>query len=169
MKIESLKISNFRSFDQDGIELNLHPQMNIFIGENNVGKSNIFAALEMVRQPTGVLDCHRGNESALVTARAILTPSAAEIEQLASIFINNAAHEASRDATNPEEVYGLLRDTIRSELCKNLEVAVECRPSESREVTIYIKIGFLFLDGNHGSLHNRRPPRYQLQWVECLK
>lgn len=46
MKIVTCDISNFRNLD--GISLELHPEINFFVGENNIGKSNFLDMLEIV-------------------------------------------------------------------------------------------------------------------------
>jgi putative ATP-dependent endonuclease of OLD family len=50
MKIESLTIRNYRSIRE--LELKLSPRINVFIGANNVGKSNIFSAMEWLVGPS---------------------------------------------------------------------------------------------------------------------
>lgn len=45
MKIENLKVSNFRSFDRKGIDYHFQSGMNVIVGENGSGKSNIVHAL----------------------------------------------------------------------------------------------------------------------------
>lgn len=44
MKIDKLTIKNYRSVRD--LELSLSPRINVFIGANNVGKSNILSAME---------------------------------------------------------------------------------------------------------------------------
>lgn len=46
MKISSLKIQNFKTFDAEGILLSI-TDLTAFIGENNTGKSNILEALDL--------------------------------------------------------------------------------------------------------------------------
>lgn len=50
MKIESLTIKNYRSIRD--LQLELSPRINVFIGANNVGKSNIFSAMEWLLGPS---------------------------------------------------------------------------------------------------------------------
>lgn len=49
MKIKNVKISNYKSIRN--IDINLSPKVNIFIGENSVGKSNIFKAITWLIGP----------------------------------------------------------------------------------------------------------------------
>lgn len=50
MRIASLKILNYRSIRE--LHLELSPRINVFIGANNVGKSNIMSAMEWVTGTT---------------------------------------------------------------------------------------------------------------------
>jgi putative ATP-dependent endonuclease of OLD family len=50
LKIEHLDIVNYKSIKE--LHLDLNPRINVFIGANNVGKSNIMAAMEFVLGPT---------------------------------------------------------------------------------------------------------------------
>ena len=45
MKLTSIKIVNFKAF-QD-VEINLNPHFNFLVGENNIGKSTIFEAIQL--------------------------------------------------------------------------------------------------------------------------
>ncbi len=71
MKITRIVIHNYKSIKS--IDIKLSDQVNVFIGENSVGKSNIFAALEWVLGPVYPSfnnfpkeDYFRGNENAHV-------------------------------------------------------------------------------------------------------
>jgi len=46
VKIESCSINNFRNLDEISVEL--HPQINFLVGENDIGKSNFLDMLEIV-------------------------------------------------------------------------------------------------------------------------
>lgn len=50
MKIEHLDIANYKSVKE--LHLDLNSRINVFIGANNVGKSNIMAAMEYLLGPT---------------------------------------------------------------------------------------------------------------------
>ena len=50
MKIDKLTIKNYRSVRD--LELSLSPRINVFIGANNVGKSNILSAMEYLLGPS---------------------------------------------------------------------------------------------------------------------
>lgn len=50
MKIEKLTINNYRSIKY--LELELSPRINVFIGANNVGKSNVLSAMEFLLGPS---------------------------------------------------------------------------------------------------------------------
>ena len=74
MKITSIYIKNYKSINE--VNLVLSDKVNIFIGENSVGKSNIFAAIDWVLGPNhpsfnnfAKEDFYRGDTSAHVTIR----------------------------------------------------------------------------------------------------
>jgi len=46
MKIKKIEVKNFKSFDPNGITYSVQSGLNVIVGENNVGKSNIFKILE---------------------------------------------------------------------------------------------------------------------------
>ena len=46
MKIESIKIENFKTFNQEGISMTFS-DLTALIGENSVGKSNVLEAMEL--------------------------------------------------------------------------------------------------------------------------
>lgn len=48
MKIKRIKIKNFRSIGEEGINFEPKDRLNIIVGENNVGKSNILKALKLL-------------------------------------------------------------------------------------------------------------------------
>lgn len=50
MKIKRIYIKNYKSIRN--LDLNLNPKLNVFIGENGVGKSNIFEAITWLLGPT---------------------------------------------------------------------------------------------------------------------
>ena len=71
MKITRIAIQNFKSIKN--IDIKLSDKVNVFIGENSVGKSNIFAAMEWILGPVypsfnnfSKEDYFRGDESAHV-------------------------------------------------------------------------------------------------------
>jgi putative ATP-dependent endonuclease of OLD family len=51
MYLDTLKISNFRSFD--AIEISLCKDLSVFVGENNAGKSNAIDAIRLITPPLG--------------------------------------------------------------------------------------------------------------------
>ena len=56
MKIINLGIANFRSFDSEGVVIENLSKLNIFIGKNNSGKSNILRFLYLKCQGDGSID-----------------------------------------------------------------------------------------------------------------
>ena len=72
MKIKRIRIQNYKSIKD--IDITLSDKVNVFIGENSVGKSNIFAAMEWVLGPVYPSfnnfpkeDYYRGDENANVS------------------------------------------------------------------------------------------------------
>ena len=68
LKITKLTIKNYKSVR--GLDLDLSPRINVFIGANNVGKSNILSAMEWLLGPSypmpnrlGRWDFYNGDES----------------------------------------------------------------------------------------------------------
>lgn len=55
MIIDSIRISNYRSFDPEGILIENPGNINVFIGKNNVGKSNILYFLKLISDNIGDL------------------------------------------------------------------------------------------------------------------
>lgn len=71
MRIQQLTIHNFRSISD--LTLDLSPRINVFIGANNVGKSNILSAIEWITGPSYPIpnrlqrnDFYLGNEEDLL-------------------------------------------------------------------------------------------------------
>ena len=83
-------LANYRSFDSDGFVLHNLKKVNVFIGKNNAGKSNILCAINLIGQVKGdkddftgldwVVDGHRQQEvpisvTAIIPAEAVFSPS----------------------------------------------------------------------------------------------
>lgn len=51
MFLKTLKLQNFRSFEQSAIQL--QPDLTVFVGENNGGKSNAIDAMRLLTSPLG--------------------------------------------------------------------------------------------------------------------
>jgi energy-coupling factor transporter ATP-binding protein EcfA2 len=62
MKIRAISVSNFRSIGEEGLTLPLSKKVNVLIGQNNAGKSNLIRALQKIKSmkpgnpPTIALD-----------------------------------------------------------------------------------------------------------------
>ncbi len=46
MKLEKLKLKNFRKFNE--LEINFNAGLNVFVGENNAGKTAIIDAIKLI-------------------------------------------------------------------------------------------------------------------------
>ncbi len=51
MILQKLDVKNFRSFDEEGISIKFNRGVNLIVGENNVGKTNILQSLEIPNIP----------------------------------------------------------------------------------------------------------------------
>lgn len=84
VELRGFGIANYRSFDNEGFVIRDIKRINIFIGKNNCGKSNILRAIELLRQvktPTTafknldpMVDSHRRN--AVPASIFVLIPTA---------------------------------------------------------------------------------------------
>jgi putative ATP-dependent endonuclease of OLD family len=62
MDILKLGIANFKSFDSDGISIDHPTKINLFIGKNNSGKSNILSFFRLFSEHFNKLDSFPSNE-----------------------------------------------------------------------------------------------------------
>lgn len=93
MKLKKLRISNFRSYDSEGAELELGKQINTIAGKNNAGKSTIFHALRYVK---GEVDDARenrfaGDQSQAPSVEIVFSLSPSEVES----FLKPILHQVS--------------------------------------------------------------------------
>lgn len=85
MKLEKIFIRNFRSVGDNGLELTFAPTLNTFIGENNVGKSSIFEAINKSLEPNAVWDAeewHAGNQNETVEIQFVCELDDTQIKQI---------------------------------------------------------------------------------------
>lgn len=74
MELTGFGISNFRSFDEKGVYLDNLNKINVFIGKNNSGKSNVLRFLQSLhlhllqldKFPNGIQNQHRRNGNATI-------------------------------------------------------------------------------------------------------
>ena len=74
MRVNSLSLVNYRNYDQ--LNLNLHSGINLFIGNNGQGKTNLVEAIRFC----STLNSHRSPNSALVSAGKPQASIAVEVE-----------------------------------------------------------------------------------------
>lgn len=83
MNLTGIGFANYRSIGQQPVWLDLTKKVNILIGANNAGKSNVFRALQFVRDKKGTgtfgrldeIDRHRrdGSQNLTIYLRAVVT------------------------------------------------------------------------------------------------
>ena len=69
LEIKNFGIKNFRSFDHDGVFIDNINQINVFIGKNNAGKSNVLKfiktlsdnLIDLVEFPNDLINNHKRN------------------------------------------------------------------------------------------------------------
>ncbi len=61
MEIKYFGICNFRSFDENGVNIENIKKVNIFIGKNNSGKSNILRFIKLIGDHYGTLNKYKGD------------------------------------------------------------------------------------------------------------
>lgn len=150
MKIENLSIKNFRSFGEE-IVFSPKPELNIVIGENNAGKSNIFIALDKLKKvlisrsyhhPIGgsvrivVFDprdwyCGKNNKEMEIDISLILDEN--ELDELVALF----------SGLVPEQKKERLTD-LKEELGNRIEIILRHKYGGTK--LPYFKIGDLFAD-----------------------
>lgn len=56
MRILSLRVENFKSFSSPATTVSLDPHVNVIVGRNGSGKSNLFSAISLVLQGAAIPD-----------------------------------------------------------------------------------------------------------------
>ncbi len=150
MKIENLRIKNFRSF---GEEIFFSPklELNIIIGENNAGKSNIFIALDKLKKVLISRNYYHSNGGSVKTV--VFEPrdwycgkNKRKIEiDISLILDENELDEliALFSALVPEKKKERLKD-LKEELGNKVEIILRHKYGE--KILPYFKIGGLFFN-----------------------
>lgn len=85
MKVKALEIRNFRSFDGESSLLRFNDGVNVIVGENNVGKSNILKSLELLKgRGLSSEDYYKGETDREILIRATVELSEDEMKHFAS-------------------------------------------------------------------------------------
>lgn len=113
MRISKLTIRNYKSVKDLDIELS--PRINVFIGANNVGKSNIFSAMEWLLGPSFPManrldrwDFYNGDES--LPIKIGLTLDDGNTLSFDSVWHDNYGHEKHGLNLNGGYISGDVRD-----------------------------------------------------------
>ena len=150
MRIENIRIKNFRSFGEE-IVFSPKPELNIIIGENNAGKSNIFIALDKLKKvlisknylytnsggvKTVVFEhrdwyCSKYKETIEIDISLILNEN--ELDELITLFSDSV----------PEQKIERLKD-LKEELGKKVDIILRHKYGE--KILPYLNIGGLFFN-----------------------
>jgi putative ATP-dependent endonuclease of OLD family len=88
MIIKSLEIRNFRSFDETSSPLKFSDGINIIVGENNVGKSNILKSLELLKgRELSPEDYYKGETDREIRITAVIELNEEEMKNFAGHFV----------------------------------------------------------------------------------
>lgn len=90
MIIKNLEISNFRSFADDPISLRFSDGINIIVGENNVGKSNILKAFELIKgKELTSEDYYKGETERVILINVTVELNKSEMKNVAIRLLGN--------------------------------------------------------------------------------
>ena len=101
MKIQRLKLRNFRGIGTPGVELQPNPGLNTIVGQNNIGKSSIFSAIEMFfhGRSIGPVDFPWGSVESPTQLELEFAPSESEMQAL-FVRLFGFAEPANDDEVN---------------------------------------------------------------------
>jgi len=100
MRINKISATNFKSYDKNGITFDFNEKINVIIGENNSGKSNLIRLFQMIHQKLGdsksvpKVDRHDENESPFLASISVTLDDddllfLTELLQVPSTFLND--------------------------------------------------------------------------------
>ncbi len=147
MKIKKIVIKNFRSINEEGMELQPKEHFNLIVGENNVGKSNIFMAF-------GVLDKALSSQNYEFLTKKEWYNGITKKEMRIHITLklnDNEMDELIKEVikdfknANRERINDLKKD-----LGNEIEIAMDHKKGESK--VPYIKIDKLYMSMDRGVL-----------------
>ena len=146
MKITRIRIENYKSIKQ--IDICVSQLINVFIGENSVGKSNIFSALEWLLGPTYPSfnnfpkeDCFRGDTS--LPIKVALTFDDGHILEMASKWFDYRGNQKS--GLNLD--CGYVTDDTRQKYV-SASIGADRKLNESPAMNRWSLMGRLLLDIN---------------------
>lgn len=170
MKISHLKIENFKTFDSDGISLNM-TDLTALVGENSTGKSNVLEALDLFfnfsKAKLSEKKFHHDDISNEISITITFTKLTPEEKNKFRVHLDE----------NDESL------TITQKIRLKSEEAQGDTDEDSKEVDVIDKIDYEFIESKHGSKWNateeyswakldiRRPSKTNIKkwWKNDLK
>jgi hypothetical protein len=112
MRIKALEIKNFRSFAETPSLLKFGDGINILVGENNVGKSNILKSLELLKSKRALTheDFHKGETDREIRVTASIELNEKEIEYFTTNLLIG-----SRDSEHVRKIVSELKNAFELE------------------------------------------------------
>lgn len=89
MQLKKIILKNFRSAGPEGLELLVAPTTNTIIGENNVGKSSIFEAFKILKNPQIAFnkeDWHASDQRKTILLRIECLLDSQQIQKIIEVF-----------------------------------------------------------------------------------
>lgn len=168
MKIKRVKIKNFRSIGEEGINFEPKDRLNIIVGENNVGKSNILKALKLLvdtleekNKEISEIEWHNG-----VTER--------EFEISVEFILN----KEDLDMANQNLTKAIPKDNetkinrLKKDFGDKVEIIMSHKKSNNLWDSILFKWGILYLNcSNEGFLNHKDKNRSShpvVDWADIL-
>lgn len=151
MKIQELKITNYRAYSENSQTVKFKPNLNILVGENNVGKSAILRSIEILAGTKSVdkKDYHKTETRREIRIEAILNLDKSEIDSFIATSLKHKDYK---------------------KIAKLREIFKDVRCSFSSRDGFFVEFdGLRFFDGIV-TLNKRRPKATEgsLQWEKLL-
>lgn len=153
MKVKALEIRNFRSFNEMPSVLKFSGGVNIIVGENNVGKSNILKSLELLKlRNLSPEDYYKGETDREIRIKATIELNKDEMKRFVSQLIERRSLKQVQK--------------IVSELPNIFELEYS-----SKMIVLYIRFHDFEVSGNHlFLLSDVEGGSYQIiEWKEILQ
>ena len=157
MKILKIRAKNYRSFGFDGIEYTAKPNLNIIVGENNVGKSNLIKTYqEILNQIGGAAfeseNYHNNNKDEPVHLSIELT-----LEDQDVLLLMEKLDMITSWVEDFDKIFG-----------RNLTITYESSPRLEKDVRI--KFDNLWIKGRKGGFFDFGDTGYQPQeWSNYVR
>ena len=164
MKFNRIKVRNFRSVGEEGIDFKPKDGLNIIVGENNVGKSNILKALKLLgdtlesgHKELDEIEWYNG-----ITER--------EIEISVEVTLND--DEIDKVIQNLIETTPIDNETkikrLKKDFGEKVEITMCHKKGDDLWNSIFFKWGFLYLDRSNKGFLNPEAKNwrnyYPIEW-----